>query len=489
MRNVVAPRVLSVPESSSSAGREAVELAASAGLELDPWEQFVLEGALGERPDGSWAAFEVGMVVARQNGKGAILEARELAGLFLFGERLIIHSAHLFDTSMNHFLRVLELIENTPEFDRRVQKVSRSHGEEGITLKGGQRLRFKTRTKGGGRGLSGDVVVLDEAMELPASALSALMPTVATRPNPQIWYAGSAVDQMIHQHGAVFAKVRQRGIDGDPRLAFFEWSVDPDVYLADPETVAADPARWAEANPNLGIRISEEYVTDEHRSLDPRSFATERLSVGDWPDLSGQSDMPIGLDDWSALRDASSAPTDPVAFAFDVNPDRSAAAIGVAGRRSDGRVHVELVDHRRGVGWVADRLVELADKWSPCAILVDARGPAASLIPKLADGGLTVTAGAPSGADIVVKTSAGDMAAACGSLFDAVQEGRLRHLGQPHLDGALRAAKTRSLGDAWAWARRSGGDISPLVAVTLAAHGLSLFGSAPSAPTPFVEFV
>jgi phage terminase large subunit-like protein len=86
------PRICSLPESESSAGREAVELARMAGLVLDPWEEFVLASALGERQDGQWAAFEVGLVVSRQNGKGAILEARELAGLFLLGERLLIHS-------------------------------------------------------------------------------------------------------------------------------------------------------------------------------------------------------------------------------------------------------------------------------------------------------------------------------------------------------------------------------------------------------------
>ena len=59
-----------------------------AGLVLDPWQELVVDGAHGVREDGKWAAFEVGVNVPRQNGKGGILEARALAGLFLFGERL-----------------------------------------------------------------------------------------------------------------------------------------------------------------------------------------------------------------------------------------------------------------------------------------------------------------------------------------------------------------------------------------------------------------
>jgi hypothetical protein len=88
------PRVHSGPKFSTSAGAEAVELASELGLFLDPWQQWVLEQSLGERPDGRWAAFQVCLLCPRQNGKGSILEARELAGLFLFGEKKITHSAH-----------------------------------------------------------------------------------------------------------------------------------------------------------------------------------------------------------------------------------------------------------------------------------------------------------------------------------------------------------------------------------------------------------
>jgi hypothetical protein len=39
----------------------------------------------------------------------------------------------------------------------KARRVSRSHGSEGFLLKSGQRLRYRTRTKGGGRGFSGDI--------------------------------------------------------------------------------------------------------------------------------------------------------------------------------------------------------------------------------------------------------------------------------------------------------------------------------------------
>jgi hypothetical protein len=458
------PRVCWVPPSVSSAGQEAVELAALAGLHLDAWEVLVLVGGLGERADGKWAAFEVGIDAPRQNGKGSILETRELAGLFLFGEQLIIHSAHEQATSSEHFRRLLNLIEGVPEFDRRVMKAPRGKGAEAIELRGGQRIFFKTRTGGGGRGLTGDLVVLDEAMILPEATTAALVPTMAARSmhgNPQLWYAGSAVDQQKHEHGVVFTRVRERGIAHADRVAWFEWSAEganPDQV---PDEVRCDPEVWAQANPGMGIRISQEHIANEcGGALGPREFAVERLGVGDWPQLDGTGGG-LDFEAWIGLTDPDSAPVDPVCFAFDVTPERSAAAIGVAGFRADRLSHVEIVDHRPGTGWLEARLLELVGKHAAVGVKCDARGPAASLITELQQAGVPVE-----------TVNASEHAQGCGLIFDAVEQRTLRHLGSAELAAAVRGAKKRALGDAWAWSRKSSSvDISPLVACTLALWG------------------
>lgn len=473
------PRICSVPEYRSSAGAETIELAEMAGLYLDEWQQFVLVNALGEKADGRWAAFEVGVDVSRQNGKGGILEARELGALFLFDERLTIHSAHQFDTSLEAFLRLEGLIEGRDEFTRRVKRISRSHGEEGIELygpkgrrrTGGQRIRFRTRTKGGGRGFTGDLVIFDEAMIFPESSHAAVLPVVSARPNPQVWYTGSAVDQLIHDDGLVFARVRERGHRGDdPALAYFEWSaeilgIDGKPLAPDeiPREVTLDPKVWAQANPALGIRISAEHVEKEWRSMGNggRSFAVERLGIGDWPATTGESYV-IDPEKFDALTDAGSMPVDPVVFAYDVTPDRSRAAIAVAGSRHDALYHLEIIDHRPGTGWLAVRLQNLVQRHRPAAVVTDAAGPAGSIIPELEQLGVTVT-----------TVSAKELALGCGMIFDAVEQHTARHLGQRELAAAIRGASKRPLGDAWAWSRRnSDADISPLVAVTLALWGL-----------------
>lgn len=455
------PRLYSLPPSVSSTGAEAVELCRMAGLLLDPWEEFVLASALGERPDGKWAAFEVGLVVPRQNGKGAVLEGRELAGLFLLGERFITHSAHQFDTSLEAFRRLLMLIEDTPDFDRRVKRVSRSHGEEGIELKGGQRIRFRTRTKGGGRGFTGDCLILDEAMDLPETAHGALLPTLSARPNPQVWYTGSAVDQNVHEHGVVLARIRDRGVTGgDPGLAYFEWSADADLDTV--EDVASDVRVWAQANPGLGIRINAEHIAAERRSMDPRTFAVERLGVGDWPSLDGDDDDDITKEMWDACEDRASTVADPVRFAFDVRPDRRKAAIGVAGLRSDGLCHIEIVEHKDGTRWLPDRLAELVERHDAAPVIFDEKSPAAALTPKLVELGIPFEA-----------LGASEYSQGCALFFDAVDQKQVRHLGTSELAAAARGAAKRPLGDAWAWSRKNSAvDISPLVAVTLALSGV-----------------
>jgi hypothetical protein len=449
--------VATVPEAALRRVTEATDLAKRAGLKLDEWQRLVLEGALGVDAAGQWRAREVAMVVPRQNGKGAVLEARELAGLFLFGERLIIHSAHQFDTSLEAFRRLLTLIEDTPELDAQVAKVKNAHGEEGIQLRSGQRIRFRTRTKGGGRGFSCDCLVLDEAMFLAEFAHAALLPTLSARPNPQVWYAGSAVDQEVHEHGVVLARLRERGIKGDSRLAYFDWSLPVSSPGEVTDEMASDPEAWAVANPALHIRISPEQVELEHRSLDPRGFAVERLGVGDWPSTDGHQLAPFAYADWVSLRDLNSSMGDPVVLAFDVSPDRS-AAVAAAGLRPDGLLHVEIVDHRSGTRWLPERLFELCEGHEVDVVVCDGFGPAGSIVAQVEELGVPV-----------VTVAAKEHTQACGLMVDLVRDRALRHLGSVELAAAIRGARTRPLGDSWAWSRRASTvDISPLVATTLA---------------------
>jgi hypothetical protein len=442
------PRVSSHPEYASSAGVEAAELAASAGLLLDDWQQHVLQVALGERSDGKWAAFEVGLIVGRQNGKGAVLEARELAGLFLFGEKLILHSAHEFKTAQEAFRRVLSLVQNTPDLEKLVSRVRTSHGEEGIELRSGARLRFVARSTGSGRGFSGDVVILDEAYNLPGQAMGALLPTMAARPNPQVWYTSSAGTD----DSEVLARVKERGGDGSsPRLAYFEWSAPSDADLDDPQA-------WASANPGLGIRILPEFVEAERSALPEVEFARERLGI--WAD--GRAELAIDARLWSSLVDAECTDRSPVAFALKINPERTKGSITAAIKRGDGRIQLESIDYRPGTAWMLDRAAALNADWAPIGFAVNPSAPEGSLIPGLQALGIEP-----------VLISGREEAQACGAFFDALGNDGIRHGNQAPLNIAVEHAVKRNMGDAWVWHRRTPTDIGPLDGATLAHHVVS----------------
>ncbi|WIC88877.1 terminase [Rhodococcus phage Shagrat] len=474
----------------SGIGEEVIDLAELAGLVLDPWQaDFIAEACrtreekyynkYTKRYENKWAAFEIGLVVARQNGKGSILEARELAGLFLFGERLIIHSAHQFDTSQEAFERLLMLIEETPDLSREVARVSRSHGEEGITLKTGQRIRFRTRTKGGGRGFTGDCVILDEAMYLEDAQVGALMPTMAARSiqgNPQIWYMGSAGTK----DSKAFGRVRARAIKGnEPGLFFEEFSVEVCDILC-PDDCDEHIKRGSDeaillTNPGVGIRIDIDHCRKERRSMDEEQFNRERLSIGDWP-VEGEAWKIVDEESWKRREDPHSVIDGKPVLALHVSPDRTWSAIMACGATPDGQTQVEItgkdgvLDYRQGVSWTVDRVVEICKNQRCPFLVIDPGGQAGGLIEE-------IEKKLKGSSTKILTPNSREYAQACGEWFSAVKPRRgnpatLVHIGQPGLTSAMGCVDKKALSNLWVWDYvNSSSDITPLVAGTLALWG------------------
>lgn len=456
-------------------------LAKSAGLILDPWEAWVLEQALGEREDGKWAAFEVGLIVSRQNGKGSILEARELAGLFLHEEPLIIHTAHQFNTSREAYRRIRALIEQTPNLDRQVKRFNDSHGEEGIELlKPTRRLQFLARSSGSGRGFSADTLIYDEAMPLDADDVAATLPALSARSavtegGPQVWYTASAGNRKSTQ----LARVRRRGMAGaagvpDPTLAFMEWSIDPHADTCPPDcAVHDDPAAvssYAKANPGLGYRLTVEACEREAAAMGghhTETFGRERLGVGTYPaDVDGWAVIPQRWWAGTLMTDAP-RPRSP-SFAVAVAPEHASAAIGVAGGLPDGRAYLEVPQgcHRPGTAWVLAEARRMDARWRPDGWVFDKRSAAGALIQSFEDAGLTV-----------LTPTVTEIGQGCGQLYVAARDGQIGHADDRALRTALAGAVSRKLSGAWVWDdRESAGDMSPLIAVTLAHWGHVKFG-------------
>lgn len=458
-----------LPDVAGDFGDRAVQLAELAGLVLDPWQRLTLRSMLRVRADGQWAAYESLILVPRQNGKSVVLEAFDLAKLFLSPPgRLIMHTAHLFPTAMESFRHLLGLINNTPELAAEVKRVSMAHGAEGIELHNGSRLRFAARgVNGAGRGFSPDDVVFDEAYRLPPEAESALVYAVSAKPNPQLVYASSTG----FPDSTILWSLMERGRKGDDgSLMLAEWSASPDWDLDDDDDLLA---AILESNPAVGYRHTVEKIRAEHRKAVSQGQMVEwsRERLGLWAEMANRS--VIDLQKWSALADRSDFPAPhvgKVVLAVDSAPDRAWSSIVAAGARADGPPLIEMTtaadgtpDNRPGVDWVLARIGEIGPDVVACVVIDDASA-AASLIKPLEDARFKV-----------VTTSGRKYAQACGQFYDAVVEtGALVHLDDPLMLEALRAAAQRTYGDAWAWKRKDAtADITPLVAATLALWGFT----------------
>ncbi|WP_099021279.1 terminase large subunit domain-containing protein [Mycolicibacterium palauense] len=450
-----------MPEYVRSRGDRAIAFLNAIGYYLDEWQQLVLRDLLGETVTGKWASMEAVLLVPRQNGKTAITEALALVHLFLFGSKLIIHTAQLFDTAFESYLRMCAIIEECPGLDKYVKQKRSGNGNVGIELHNGARLLYKARGKGQGRGFSGDLVILDEAYDLDPEMMAALIPALSARKNPQVIYTSSTGDE----DSEVLLRARDRGMNHEERIALFEWCADPKCKLDDRE-------QWYKANPALGIRLDEDYIASVERgSLDDKKFARERLGL--WADASIKA--PIDADLWESLKDPDSKITSRIVLAVDAAPDRSKASIALAGYTADGRKQVEVESSGRGISWcveAVDSIYKAINSEQPLAVVVQAGGRAGALIPELEALGIEV-----------IPFGTREIMGATGFFYDSCTDETLVHLGDDSLKVGLAGARQYMIGgkvgedeyNGWGWARADTTiDITGVCAVSYALWGLNM---------------
>lgn len=497
--DLVVPRVCHYPTETYaySAGLDAIEQAAAAGLTLDAWQQLVVQLGLGKTATGRWAAFQVALIVARQNGKGAILEALELYWLFISDEPLVGHSAHEYKTAMEAFRRLLFLITNTDFLRKKVKKVINTNGEEGIELLTGQRLRFMARSKGAGRGFSFHKLVWDEAYALTGEQQDAQLPTMSAMPDPQLWLTSSP--PLDAASGAALFRLRRQALALAQDLVFLDYGAAGS--LDDLGAIALDDREtWKRTNPAYGARISMVAIERERTSMSDIGFARERLCV--WPPDLTEGFTVISKAQWDAMEDRDSGELDEYPDAY-VSDDQARAgrklvrrpalalhtsarnagsvrsSIGLAQYRADGKSHIELIKNGVGSSWVVADIVKLAVKTNACAIVIDPGSPAGSLLADLEQ----AVKESPLPLDIIVKTTSGDVARAFGMIYDAAtsddaQDHTVVHLGQQELAIAVGGAVKRNVGDGHAWdSRNATTDLTTLVSVTHALWGLATHGN------------
>lgn len=506
-RGIIEPRLWAVPpRDSDDAGREAVAFyRRMTGRVVLPWQELAVIEIMAERwvpADGQpytdpftaiasgragawkWAASNAALILARQNGKGEVLLIIELYHLFVLKARRIFHTAQLQRTASDAHARMVKVIRESPKLLAQLRGGERGirygKGDERIVTADSREIIFFTRSNNAGRGLFGDLLIVDEAYDATPGEMAAIRPLIKTARAPQVIFTSTPVDEEVMPNGMVLAEVRKRALAGAERTLLLEWSVperekDPATgrYINARDERLVDLARYAPmANPSLGWDIEPgvplvdfETIVDDLPGMGQRKFAVEDLCVPDYwpdPDLTGQEEVPFDAAEFErAARRV--ALMDPVVLGVDRSPD-GRTCLTAAGWHTDGTWGSETLVHRQGTEWLIPAVKSLMGSCAPAILVLDAAGPAGALVAKLQAEKIEC-----------IVTGIQEMGRACQALVDDYEEGSyVPPAGDIPLATAVEVARWRPLGDARAFARKGYGDISPLVATALAGFGLSL---------------
>lgn len=463
-------------------------------IELYPWQRWLLIHGLELLKDGTPRFRNVIVLVARQSGKSTLSQVLALFCMYVLGTDLVLGTAQDLDTAEEVWQGAVDLVEETPELNDLMSRVVRVNGKKSLELRTGERYKVKAANRKAGRGLSGDLILLDELREHQSwDAWGAVTKTTMARPNAQVWALSNAGDvtSLVLRY---LRKMAHAGLDDpdrinaqdDPQSILSEATgVDPDEVAvdADDDTLAIfewsapsgcdiyDRDGWAQANPSMGYAITERNIASAARTDPEWVFRTEVLCQ--WSEGTLEGPFPPGawektLDDESAIASDS-----PVVVGVDTSWDRSTTYIGIAGWSEDGLPHVEVIAAAKGTDWVIPWLTseERDESLREVPVVAQTNGaPVSSLLDGMVEAGLNV-----------LDWKGSDLGRACGSLYDRVRasvgegdaESSLKHRPQPPLDLAAATATTKPAGDAWLWDRRkSPHDIAPLISVTAALWGL-----------------
>jgi phage terminase large subunit-like protein len=474
-KRLVEPTWLNHPVYVETFGPEVADICDLADFAPDPEQELLLDLIFAIGPDGKSAAYEIDVIGPRQNFKTGLIKQAELGWLYVTEERLIVHSAHELSTTEEAFNDLRQLIEDCPPLSARLDAskgknpgISEGNGRWAIHLRN-QRVKYKARTVGGGRGLTGNKVVLDEGFALQPSHLGSLEPTLAAVPDPQILTASSAGRLM----SAVLREKRSRGRAGtSPRQLYAEYG-DREAWqgCADPQCAhlktavgcaADDEERWARIQPALGRRVNIETIRSMRQSMPIEEFLHEFMVW--WEDPPDESGAVLSLSEWLRLEAADAPQPSQAALVVDVSPDRKWSTLGIAGDGPAGRTLV-MEFTQPGTSWVVPKLLDLQARSRLVEVALHPGGQAGALIPEL-------TAARVEFESLTNR----DMGQATAAFIEAVRRGTVAHVNQSALNTAVANARTRFVQESELWDRRDRSvNISPLVACSAAAYrwGLS----------------
>ena len=445
------PSVRIAPKYDKTDGMNATKLLRLGGLVLDPWQSDVLDDWMALTPSGKWISKTCGGSVPRQNGKTGLVAGRGEAGMMLYNEQ-VLYTAHLQKTATETFEEMANFFD-TDALRKYLKDIKTALGREQIILKSGARVKFLARTRNGGRGQHGDLLIFDEAQELDVDAQASFLPAISASLNPQTLYVGTPPDPNCV--GTVFRGIRTKALDGDTKsTSWFEFSVDKIGDVTDKE-------RWAQTNPALGRRILLSTIEGECEQMDTDTFARERL--GWWtPIVTHRVDLAIPEDLWDACKSDELKPEGKTAFGVKFSPDGSEVCLCGAVIPKDGKARISLIERKPtglGTQWLADWLNERY-KQASC-VVVDGKNGVDVLVDKIS--GTWKYKGS------VIRPKATEVIAAVSLLMDSLNEQTVTwYSGQDSLRDSAISSTKRPISGGWGF---GGDDSAPIEACALALWG------------------
>ena len=354
---------------------DASRLLSVGGLTLDPWQADIIDDWMGRTPSGRWASTTCGISVPRQNGKTGLVQGRAAAGMLMYNEQ-VVYTAHLQKTATETFEELRAFFEH-PKIKKYVKEIKTALGREQIILKSGARIKFLARTRNGGRGQHGDLLIFDEAQELDSAQQASFVPAISASLNPQTIYLGTPPDE--NAAGVVFRGIRQKALSGQTsKASWCEYSVAEigDVH---------NRKRWLATNPALGRRILISTIETEIEQMSEDTFARERL--GWWaPVRQEDKDLAINRGDWEACASSDPKPEGKTAFGVKFSPDGAEVCLSGAVIPKDGPARITLIQRKStsaGTRWLADWLNERY-KTASC-VVIDGRNGVDVLVDRLSE--------------------------------------------------------------------------------------------------------
>lgn len=436
-----------------------------------PWQRDVYDVAGEVLDDGSWAYTVIVVTVPRQAGKTTLFGPVALHRTLAKPECKAWLTAQTRQDARDTWLDIVSKVRQSPL--REVLKIRESNGSESTTTPTGATFRPFAPSEDALHGKANELVGVDEAWAFDAAQGAALdqaiLPTFTTT-GGQLWIISTAGTAWSTWLLGYVQRARQAVAAGQrDTIALFDYGVDDQGAEtierglredAPPEDLEAAFDAVLAAHPAAGFTVKKSALRQAAASMSAGDFL--RAFGNYW---TAASDQIIPEHDWQLRRvplDGWSAPDlGSTVLGVAVSPDGRDGSISAAWRPRPGApTRVDVIDARPGTSWMANRVVELRERWRVTApVAHDSAGPVLVVADELKRKGVETGP---------LKTS--EYVSACAAFLAAVLRQDLEHPGRPDLDQAVRGAARRNVGDGgWAWSRlNSAVSIAPLEAATVA---------------------